>query len=98
MSGYLDKGCRRAYCRDMPTKQWSVRSSADLGRAIAGARAARGLTQAELAERTGVNRSYLAALEQGASTLLLERALRALRRLGATVTVTLPDDGGHGTP
>jgi len=81
----------------MPTKQWSVRSSADLGRAIAGARAARGLTQSELADRTGINRSYLAELEQGASTLQLERALRTLRRLGATVTVTLPPEPRRGT-
>lgn len=90
------------YCRNMPTKPpertWSVRSSADLGRAIAGARRARGLTQAELAESAGINRSYLAELEGGASTLLLERALRALRRLDATVTVTLPAEPDRGAP
>ncbi|MBS1870841.1 MAG: helix-turn-helix transcriptional regulator [Actinobacteria bacterium] len=86
----------------MPTnpsaREWSVRSAADLGRAIAGARAARGLTQAELAERTGINRSYLAELEHGASTLLLERALRALRRLDATVTVSLTPERERGAP
>lgn len=77
-------------------RTWTVRSSADLGRAVASARAARGLTQADLAEGAGINRSYLAALEQGASTLFLERALRVLRRLGATVTVTLPAEQGDG--
>lgn len=69
-----------------------MRSGADLGRAIASARRARGLTQAELAEGAGVNRSYLATLEQGASTLLLDRALRVLRRLGATITIELPPE------
>lgn len=69
---------------------WTVRSADDLGRAIAGARHAQGMTQQRLAEEAGVERSYLARLEAGASTLALERALRLLRRMGATVTVTLP--------
>jgi transcriptional regulator with XRE-family HTH domain len=75
--------------------RWSVRSAADLGRAIAGARVQSQLTQRQLAEQAGVERSYLARLEAGASTLALERALRLLRRMGATVTVTLPQDDGQ---
>lgn len=39
-----------------------------------------------------MDRSYLARLEAGASKLALERALRLLRLVGATVTVTLPRD------
>lgn len=73
--------------------RWTVRSPQDLGHALAGAREARGLTQAELAERTSMHRSYLAALEAGPDVIALERALRALRRLGATVTITIDDDG-----
>lgn len=73
-------------------ERWTVRSPEDLGHAIAGAREARGLTQAELAERTSMHRSYLARLEAGPQVIALERALRALRRLGATVTVTIDDD------
>jgi HTH-type transcriptional regulator/antitoxin HipB len=73
---------------------WTIRSAADLGRAIAGVRAKRGLTQQRLAEQAGVERSYLARIEAGASTLALERALRMLRRMGATVTVTAPEDDG----
>lgn len=75
---------------------WSVRNPGDLGRAIAGVRAARGLTQAELATQAGIGRSYLAQLEAGASQLVLERSLRALRRMGASVTVTLPGDDEQG--
>jgi len=93
------------YCLNMQTEKrdtlyrnWSVRSPADLGRAIAGARAARGLTQVELAREAGIDRGYLARLEAGASQLVLERSLRALRRMGATVTVTVPvkDSGDDG--
>jgi len=76
-----------------PQRSWSVRSPADLGRAIAGVRAERKLTQADLAEQTGINRSYIAELEAGASTLVVERALRILRRMGATVTITVPEGG-----
>jgi transcriptional regulator with XRE-family HTH domain len=52
------------------------------------------MTQEDLAAEIGVDRSYLARLEAGASTLALERSLRALRRLDATVRVTvlLPGD------
>ncbi len=84
----------------MPTKQpgskeWSIRSVADLGRAIAGVRRARGLTQQQLAKEAGVERSYLARLEAGASTLAIERSLRLLRRMGASVTVSVDEsDGG----
>ena len=75
-----------------PRSRWIVGSPADLGRATAGVRREKGLTQQELAEEAGFDRSYLVRLEAGATTLLLERALRALRRMGATVTIELPED------
>jgi transcriptional regulator with XRE-family HTH domain len=82
----------------MPTKAntttWRVRSAADLGRAIAGARNRRGVTQERLARDLGIARSYLSQLESGEETLALERSLRALRRLGAEVSVTLPGSDG----
>jgi transcriptional regulator with XRE-family HTH domain len=72
--------------------RWIVRSAEDFGRAVAGVRAERRLTQEDLAAETGVARSYIARLESGIGTLALERVLRMLRRMGATVTVSL-DDG-----
>lgn len=69
-------------------RQWSIRSGADLGRAVAGVRSERGMTQAELARLAGLDRTYLARIEAGASVQLVDRALRALRRMGATITVT----------
>lgn len=80
-----------------PPQRWTVRSPEDLGQAIAGAREARGLTQEELAERTSMHRSYLVGLEAGPQVIALERALRALRRLGATVTITIDDDDDGST-
>lgn len=71
-----------------------VRHPRDLGLAIASARTARGLTQQQLADSLGLDRTYLARMETGLTTALLERLLRALRRLGAEVIVTFPDDDG----
>jgi len=73
-------------------RNWLIHNPADVGRAIAGVRAERGMTQADLAEQIDIDRGYLARLEAGASPLVLERSLRALRRMGATITVSLPGD------
>jgi transcriptional regulator with XRE-family HTH domain len=82
---------------DPTSSSWRIRTPADLGRAIAGARRERGLSQGTLADELGFRRSYLSELETGGeATIALERTLRALRRLGADLTVTLPgDDGNH---
>ena len=69
-----------------------IRRAEDLGLAVSEARHARELTQAQLAEQSGVERTYLAKLEAGLSTLLLERTLRLLRRLGARLVVEIPDN------
>jgi HTH-type transcriptional regulator / antitoxin HipB len=77
-------------------RNWLVHNPRDIGRAIAGVRAERGLTQAQLAEELGIDRAYLARLESGADQLVLERTLLALRRMGATITVSLPDEEPDG--
>jgi DNA-binding XRE family transcriptional regulator len=41
-----------------------------------------------MAHQVGLTRVYLNALESGRSTPLLDHYLRALRRIGAEVTVT----------
>lgn len=78
----------------MATRTWTVRSTEDLGLAVAEIRRARGMTQAELAEQGGMSRHWLAKLERGRSTPVLDHFLRLLRRLGATVTITFGDDDG----
>jgi transcriptional regulator with XRE-family HTH domain len=69
-----------------------IRRAEDLGMAVSEARRAFGLTQVQLAEQSGVERTYLAKLEAGLSTLLLDRTLRLLRRLGARLVVEIPDN------
>ena len=75
-------------------RTFTVRSSEDLGRAVAEIRRSRGLTQEELAAEGGLTRSWLAKLELGRSTPVLDHLLRLLRRLGATVTVSFGDSDG----
>jgi transcriptional regulator with XRE-family HTH domain len=65
---------------------------ADLGRGIADARRARGLTQSQLAEQGG-SPPWLAKLEASRSTPVLEHLLR--RRLGVTITLTYDGDDGQ---
>jgi transcriptional regulator with XRE-family HTH domain len=66
--------------------------------ALAEARKARGLTQAQAASAAGVGRVYLAKMEAGLTVTLLERALRVLRRLGAQVVVELSDASASDRP
>jgi transcriptional regulator with XRE-family HTH domain len=77
-----------------PHATWTIHSGADFGRTIADIRARRHLTQAQLAEQTGLSRAYLAQLESGRTVTLLEHLLRTLRRCGANVTVTYTLDDG----
>ena len=72
--------------------RWTIHSGADFGRAIADLRRRQGLTQAQLAEQSGLSRDYLAHLEAGRTSKSLDHLLRTLRRSGASVTVSLPDD------
>lgn len=70
-------------------ERYVVRSPEDLGRAVAGIRQAHGLTQAELGEQAGMSRDTVAQLERGRQGRSIELLLRLLRRLGATVTITV---------
>lgn len=66
---------------------YSIRSAADLGAAIQDARREAGLTQLELAEGAGVSRPYLAHIERGRSSRLLELLLDLLRVLDLELVV-----------
>jgi HTH-type transcriptional regulator / antitoxin HipB len=72
-------------------RTFTVRTGKDLGGAVREARLATGLTQEQLAERAGLDRTYLARMESGLTVVLLDRVMRALRQLGAEVSVTFPD-------
>lgn len=62
-----------------------------IGQAIRYYRKQARLTQAELAEQVGVNRTYLSRLEQGKETEQLRRIVTILRRLGVRATLRHED-------
>lgn len=68
-----------------------VYTAASLGAAIRHYRLEAGLSQAELAERAGLNRTYLSSLERGRETEQVKRILRVLRQLGVRMTVQRAD-------
>ncbi len=70
---------------------YRVYTPASLGAAIRHYRQQAGLSQAELAERAGLHRSYLSALEQGRETEQVKRILRLLKQLGVRMTLEEAD-------
>jgi transcriptional regulator with XRE-family HTH domain len=62
-----------------------------LGAAIRHYRKEAGLTQADLADLAGIERSYLSRLEGGKETEQLRRIFRALRSLGVRLSVSKAD-------
>jgi transcriptional regulator with XRE-family HTH domain len=65
-----------------------IYTPASLGAAVRHFRQEARLSQAELAESAGLNRTYLSDLELGKKeTEALKRVLRLLRRLGVRMTV-----------
>ena len=74
----------------MPTEHQSnsargpfrIYTPASLGDAVRHYRTEAELTQAQLAERAGIQRSYLSELESGKETEQVRRLFRVLRQLG----------------
>lgn len=66
-------------------------TAASVGPAIRKYREEAGLTQAELADMAGLNRTYLSDLEQGKETEQLRRILRILKLLGVRATLRKAD-------
>lgn len=74
-----------------PDKPFRLYTAAAVGPAIRHYREQAGLTQAQLAEMAGLNRSYLSELEQGHETEQLRRILRLLKLLGVRATLQKAD-------
>ena len=72
-----------------------IRTPRELGLAIRRARADRGWTQAELADRAHVGRQWLSELEGGKRTAELGRVFAVIEALQYAVTLT-PAPAGHG--
>jgi HTH-type transcriptional regulator/antitoxin HipB len=73
------------------TTAFRVYSPGSLGAAIRHYRREAGLTQAQLAARAGINRTYLADLERGRETEQVRRILRVLRQLGVRMRLEEAD-------
>jgi HTH-type transcriptional regulator / antitoxin HipB len=67
-----------------------IRTPADFGAAVRGARMAAGLSQQALAERAGVGRQWLVAVEAGKPRAGLSHLLRLVAALGLALELT-PD-------
>jgi len=71
--------------------RFRIYTPTSLGSAIRHYRREAGLTQAQLAEMAGLQRSYLSELETGKETEQLKRVLRLLRQLGVRMTLEEAD-------
>jgi transcriptional regulator with XRE-family HTH domain len=74
-----------------PDQPFRLYSGASVGPAIRKYREEAGLTQAELADMAGLNRTYLSDLERSKETEQLRRILRILKLLGVRATLQKAD-------
>ncbi|HVA08972.1 MAG TPA: helix-turn-helix domain-containing protein [Acidimicrobiales bacterium] len=70
-----------------PSDPYRIYTPASLGAAIRHYRKQAGLSQAQLAELAGLNRTYLSNLESGKETEQVRRILRVLHQLGVRMTL-----------
>ncbi len=71
----------------MARDEWGVYDPKSLGTVVAHFRGQQGLTQEQLAGKSGILRPYLSKLETGKATAQTERLFRVLRRLDLELVV-----------
>jgi transcriptional regulator with XRE-family HTH domain len=69
-----------------------VRTMRELGALVRSARTARGMTQADLAERLQMSRDWVVRLEKGHPRLEAQRVLDALRVVGVNLEATVREN------
>ncbi len=70
---------------------FQIYDARSIGHALRHYRLEAGLTQAELAERTGLTRQYVNEMEQGLETEQVRRLLRVLKSLGVRANLGYQD-------
>ena len=80
-----------ASSRDRETNRFRIYNASTLGAALRHYRSKLGISQTELAKRTGIPRNYVSALENGLETEQLRRTLDLLRELGVRMTLDRED-------
>lgn len=73
-----------------------VRTMRDVGALIRSTRTARGMTQADLADKLRVGRDWVVRLEKGHPRLEAQRVLDALSILGVSLEATAPQSHPSG--
>src|SRR5580692_1473698 len=113
MSAYADIVLKSAYadnrqCRRTPTSRWGctsmrrtrIQTMHDLASVARGRRIELGLTQAELAARSGVSRDWVNSFERGKRTVDISLVFRLFDSLGIGVeavdATSLGDPAGAG--
>ena len=103
MSTKVDKYTNLLQCPQMQTKntdphdrpdrddEFRIYTPSSLGAAIKHYRKQAGLTQAQLAELAGLNRTCLSNMKKGNETEQLRRLLRVLKQLGVRMTLHKAD-------
>jgi HTH-type transcriptional regulator / antitoxin HipB len=71
------------------SQRFQIRSPQDLARTLSEARLARDMTQNDVAEKTGIDRTYLSRMENGFDTIQLERAFQVFRALGVRLEASM---------
>jgi len=67
--------------------EFVIRGPQSFGMALREFRASRSVSQAELAERSGLHRSYLSSLERGSTTEAVRHVIAACRALDLEIVV-----------
>jgi len=83
----LQTRCYHVHMSAKSDSEFVVANEALFGVALQEFRARQNMSQAELAERLGLHRSYLSALENGRSNKAMRVLMRAFRDLGLEVVV-----------
>ena len=83
----LQTGCYHVHMSANSDSEFAVANEDLFGVALQEFRSRQNMSQAELAERLGVHRSYLSALENGRSNKAMRVLMRAFRDLGLEVVV-----------
>jgi DNA-binding XRE family transcriptional regulator len=81
-------------CVDMSTEKnrpYRVYTGSSIGAAIRHYRKEAGLTQQQLADRAGIDRTYLSRLERGHETEQVRHIIELLRQLGVRATLQYAD-------
>ena len=74
----------------------NITYTARLAKVLRSVRRERGFTQAEVAERAGVSRSWLIEFESGKPTVEVGKVMSVVRALGVCVEIASPiRTGGH---